>query len=180
MLNFVQVRSFKNHCKFLEWSAHGVVWMVVWLAFFYVTDDKNLYQMQVNFFIGLLIDIFLVAIIKAIVRRRRPSLSDDPFCVGPDVYSFPSGHASRGTLIFCFFTSLYPLSMIFWPPLFAWVVSLLVSRLLLYRHHILDLIGGVLLGIVEAFIVGLVWMNQESCLSLVGWMTDEKIAGAEV
>lgn len=49
MLNFVQVRSFKNHCKFLEWSAHGVIWMVVWLAFFYITDDKNLYQMQVNF-----------------------------------------------------------------------------------------------------------------------------------
>ena len=23
MLNFVQAKSFKNHCKFLEWSAHG-------------------------------------------------------------------------------------------------------------------------------------------------------------
>ena len=31
---------------------------------------------------ALIIDIFAVAITKAITRRRRPSANDDPFCIG--------------------------------------------------------------------------------------------------
>lgn len=52
-------------------------------------DDKDLYQVQINMFLALLVDILFVALIKAVARRRRPSV--DPYAMGPDVYSFPSG-----------------------------------------------------------------------------------------
>ena len=60
----------------------GVVWLVCLIAFTYMFDNKSLYQMQVNLFMALIIDIFAVAITKAITRRRRPSVNDDPFCIG--------------------------------------------------------------------------------------------------
>lgn len=64
LLNFVQIRSFKNHCKFLEWSCHGIVWLVAVIGFTYMIEDKSLYEMEVNLFMALIIDIFVVAIVK--------------------------------------------------------------------------------------------------------------------
>jgi presqualene diphosphate phosphatase len=64
LLNFVQIRSFKNHCKFLEWSCHGIVWLAGLIAFTYLMNSKDLYEMEVNLFIALIIDLFAVAIVK--------------------------------------------------------------------------------------------------------------------
>lgn len=178
LLNFVQVRSFARHCKVLEWSCNGVVWLVGWLAFTYMIDNKSLYQMQINMFVALIFDIVCVAVIKAIVRRRRPSV--DPYAYGPDIYSFPSGHASRSTMLLCFFTLLSPFSIVFWPPILAWTTSICMSRLLLYRHHILDVIAGVFLGLFEACFLAIIWLDQETCESVMKWMTDESNTGPEV
>lgn len=65
-LNFVQIRSFKNHCKFLEWSCHGVVWLAGLIAFTYIMGNSKLHEMEVNLFVALIIDIFAVAIIKGL------------------------------------------------------------------------------------------------------------------
>lgn len=70
-MNFVQIRSFKTHCKFLEWSCHGVVWLAGLIAFTYMFDNKDLYQMQVNLFAALIFDIFVVAIIKGELRALK-------------------------------------------------------------------------------------------------------------
>jgi len=61
LMNFVQIRSFKTHCKFLEWSCHGIVWLAGLIALTYMFDNKDLYQMQVNLFAALIFDIFVVA-----------------------------------------------------------------------------------------------------------------------
>jgi presqualene diphosphate phosphatase len=67
----------------------------------------------------------------------------------------------------------------FWPPLFAWTASVCLSRLLMYRHHILDVCAGIALGMFEALLLSILWMDQDTCVSLLSWMTDEKISGAE-
>uniref|UniRef100_U5EUT2 Putative presqualene diphosphate phosphatase n=1 Tax=Corethrella appendiculata TaxID=1370023 RepID=U5EUT2_9DIPT len=179
LMNFVPIRSLKTHCKFLEYSCHGIVWLAGWLAFCWMIDNSNLYQLQVNLFIGLIIDIIAVAIIKAATRRRRPAINDDPFCIGPDKFSFPSGHVSRCIFIVTTLTALDPVSYFLWPPLFAWAVSLCLSRLILFRHHILDVLGGVVLGIFEAVFLSIIWFDQESCIWIISWITDEKLSGAE-
>ncbi|XP_055628931.1 polyisoprenoid diphosphate/phosphate phosphohydrolase PLPP6 [Toxorhynchites rutilus septentrionalis] len=179
MLNFVPFRSLRTHCKVLEYSCHGIAWLAGWLAFSWMIDKPDWYQMQVNLFIGLLTDIVMVAVVKAATRRRRPAVNDDPFCIGPDKFSFPSGHVSRGVYIVTFLTWLDPVSIVLWPPLLAWCVSLCLSRLLLYRHHILDVIGGICFGLFNAFLISLIWFDQESCIWIISHMTDEKISGAE-
>lgn len=127
----------------------------------------------------MLLDILFVAVIKAITRRRRPTTNDDLFTIGPDKYSFPSGHASRATFIVYFFFYVWPTSLIYAPPLLAWCFSVCTSRLLLRKHHILDVLVGVSLGIFEGLIIGYIYLEQETCVNLISWITEEKIPGSE-
>lgn len=111
-LNFVPIRSLKTHCKFLEvssiqlnqfnvahcdveivlnrfvlqYSCHGLVWLVVLLAACWFFENPSYYQTQMNLLIGLILDIVFVASIKAATRRRRPTINDDLFSIGPDKF----------------------------------------------------------------------------------------------
>ncbi|KYQ49550.1 Presqualene diphosphate phosphatase [Trachymyrmex zeteki] len=173
------LRQLKVHNKLLEISCHGIPWLAISLVSIWVFNIKSLYQMQMNLLIGLLLDIIIVAVLKAVTRRRRPTINDDPFSLGPDKYSFPSGHSSRSAFVVYFFFNLWPISLIYSPPLLAWSFSVCMSRLLMRRHYILDVLGGVLLGIFEGLLMGYMYLEQETCMYLISWITDEKIPGSE-
>lgn len=94
------------------------------------------------------------------------------------VYSFPSGHASRAFFVLLFFTVLDPVAYIFWPPLFAWATSVAFSRLLLCRHHILDVVAGALLGAFEVLVLSVLWMNEDTARWMMSWLSDENLPGS--
>jgi len=52
-------------------------------------------------------------------------------------------------------------------------------RLLMYRHHILDVFGGIILGFFEALVMAVLWFGPETSKFLVSWISDEKIAGSD-
>lgn len=128
--------------------------------------------MQINMILGLILDIIFVAVSKAIIRRRRPT--EDPYSLGPDKYSFPSGHASRSVFILCFFTMLHPVTIFVWPSLAAWCFSVCLSRLILYRHHILDVVAGIFLGLFEALVLWVLWLNKDTAESIMMWLSDDR------
>jgi hypothetical protein len=97
--------------------------------------------------------------------------------VGPDKFSFPSGHTSRACFISLFFIFLYPLFFIFYMPLIAWSISVCLSRVLLRRHHLLDILGGVLLGGFEAVLLSWLWVSEDFAVWVVSWLSDEKLEG---
>lgn len=134
-----------------------------------------------SFFSGLILDIIIVAICKAYFRRRRPlSNKDDALGqMGPDVYSFPSGHCSRAVLVFYFFTRLWPVPLIFVPPMLAWVSAICISRLLMHRHYLLDIIGGIFLGLIEGGLMDILWLSDSSAKFLMSFLSDEKIDGGD-
>ena len=123
----------------------------------------------------------MVAIIKAYVRRRRPKANvKDAFAeMGPDVFSFPSGHASRAVFVAYFFINLYPAHFIFVPPILAWAVALCLGRILMGRHHILDVMAGVLLGLFEGILLNMLWVSDETAKWLMNYLSDDKISGGE-
>ncbi|XP_011499079.1 PREDICTED: probable lipid phosphate phosphatase PPAPDC3 isoform X2 [Ceratosolen solmsi marchali] len=170
-------RQLKNHYQLLEISCHGLLWIPCWCAFIWMFNNKNLYQMQINLFLGLLLDIGLVAIIKAITRRRRPIKQDELLVIGPDKFSFPSGHSSRAFFITYFFLNNWPVNFIFVIPLLCWSISVCISRILMRRHYLLDVIAGALLGILESYFIGLIYLENETCTQLIWWITDEKLDG---
>lgn len=130
-------------------------------------------------FSALILDIIVIAVTKASVRRRRPVPMNKLMAVGPDKYSFPSGHASRATLVA--FTLLYlsPVSIIFYPPLLAWVVAVSISRVLLERHYILDVLSGIGIGIAEGLVMYIIWLSQSTSASILSSLSDEKLDGGE-
>lgn len=176
---FLPLRSLRIHYKALEISCHGIPWLCGWIAFIWLADKRSLYQMQANFFIGLLLDLIFVCLLKAYIRRSRPSSNkSDMFAtVGPDKFSFPSGHASRAVFIASFFIFLYPIFFIFYMPLLAWSTSICISRILLRRHHLLDVLGGVALGIFDALLINLLWISEDFSAWVISYVSDEKLEG---
>ena len=78
-----------------------------------------------------------------------------------DKFSFPSGHATRATMLALLFTLLSPLPFLLWIPFLAWAGAVAVSRVLLGRHHILDVVAGVVIGAAEAVILSMLWRSEE-------------------
>jgi len=173
ILKYPAFKSVKAHSKFLEYSCNGIVWLVCWLAFYYLAGNKNTYGMQINMLLGLIFDIIIIAVIKAAVRRRRPVDSKDTFELGPDKFSFPSGHASRAFFILLFFTYVHPVTIFVWPPIMAWAVSVCVSRLVLQRHYILDVICGALLGTLEGLFIYCIMLSDETAMNLIKMISDD-------
>lgn len=126
--------------------------------------------------LGLLLDIILVAVLKAVARRRRPTTNDN---LSSKKDSFPSGNAARVAFITYFLLNLWPIPLICVPPLLAWSFSVCMSKLLMREHHIVDVLAGIALGIFEGMLIGYIYLERETCTSLVWWITDEKISGAE-
>ncbi|XP_076759131.1 polyisoprenoid diphosphate/phosphate phosphohydrolase PLPP6 isoform X2 [Xylocopa sonorina] len=175
----VPLKHLKMHYRMLEISCHGICWIASLLALIWILNNKNLYQMQVNLMIALLLDVIIVAIVKAGTRRRRPTINDDPLSMGPDKYSFPSGHSSRSLLIFYFFKYLWPVSDIYLTLLLAWVFAVSMSRILMRRHYIIDIGAGLALGYVEGMLMSFLYLDAQTCVNFISWITDEKIDGAE-
>ncbi|XP_071636376.1 polyisoprenoid diphosphate/phosphate phosphohydrolase PLPP6-like [Temnothorax longispinosus] len=170
------LRRLKAHNKTLDISCHSIAWLVTNLMLIWVFNNSNLYQMQVNLLIGLTLDIILVVTLKAITRRRRPTINGS---LAPEKDSFPSGHSTRAAFITYFFFNLWPIPLICVPFLLAWSFSVCMSKLLVRKHHIIDILAGIILGIFQGLLIGYIYLKQETCASLVWWITDEKISGAE-
>lgn len=128
--------------------------------------------MSNSIFKGLIYDVMLVGFVKALTRRNRPSsnVNDDMFMTrGVDKFSFPSGHASRAVWVALFFTqwAIPEMSIIFRVLLLGWAGAVTVSRVLLRRHHLLDVAAGVGLGFAEFLLSGILWVGPEACKWLV-------------
>jgi presqualene diphosphate phosphatase len=135
-------------------SADGVVWFLVLPAIIFFTPHQLLWQPSPDLVrlvaIGLASDILIIVALKQTFRRRRPMhhLPDFRF-VGPDQFSFPSGHATRAWLL----TGLAAVRLagedgdatISRATMWAVVVS--VGRVALGRHYVSDVICGGLVGL---------------------------------
>ncbi|XP_025414940.1 phospholipid phosphatase 6 [Sipha flava] len=178
---FLPSNKFFTYYRGLEYSCHGIVWIACWLAFIWFVWSRPLFQMQVNFLVGLFIDIIVVAIIKAFVRRRRPvgNRNDQWVSIGPDAYSFPSGHVSRAIFITFYFSKLYPLDNLIVLFLSIWAIAVSSSRILLRRHYLLDVIAGVILGYLVCVGLSMIWLDQSTAEYIVSYVSDDKLDGGE-
>lgn len=46
------------------------------------------------------------------------------------------------------------------------------------RHHILDVLGGVAIGFIQAVLVSALWLSEESAAGVVNFFLDETQVGA--
>lgn len=158
----------KNVCLWLELSGHGVLWFSlcgVLLLLHYLTSEPLYLTHTINMFTLLVTDIIVVVPIKLFFKRPRPAINQGtiPLSVSSvDCYAFPSGHASRCVALAIYFCYMPPfrLQTHLW---YIWALVVSLSRVLIGRHHVADVIIGVAAGLFIFETVrklGLIWELQ--------------------
>ena len=132
----------------------GLVWIAIAIVLTCIPKTRKcgltmMIAMAITYLVG---NLFL----KNVIARPRPCAVDNsvilkiPF---PSEYSFPSGHSSNGfagaVTIFCYYRSAGLLSL-----LMAALIAF--SRLYFFVHYPTDILGGILLGTLDALLA--VWL----------------------
>jgi membrane-associated phospholipid phosphatase len=139
----------------LEFSGSGYIWIpysIIMIALHYKSIREAI--PFILLFTGLLFDIAIIGTAKGLTRRSRPSVNhDDVLSIGPDKYSFPSGHTSRAVYLLFYFIETSFFQSIPVPVIIIWLSSVVASRVLLGRHYISDVIAGIFFGIFECSVI---------------------------
>ncbi len=95
--------------------------------------------------IGLVLVEVVVIALKMVLRRPRPPGDSGRIYRKADPFSFPSGHAARAALLCILAWSLGPLAAAV--AITAWSPVMVVSRVAVGIHYVLDVAAGILLGV---------------------------------
>ncbi len=129
----------------------GIVWIVLSVILAIIPKTRRcgltmMCSMALSFVVGNLL-------LKNIIARARPCSVDTsvslliPF---PSEYSFPSGHTLNG------FTAAVTLFLFYKKPgIIAIIIASLIafSRMYLFVHYPTDILGGIVIGIIDACVV---------------------------
>lgn len=142
-----------------EHSGNGLIWIPgALLVMLLPRLNWQLRMFVVNLLLGFVLDLVFVGLIKVLVRRSRPSYhsvgGEYNHLVEADKFSFPSGHASRSVfiaLMMVIFRSMCrPLAVVL---ACVWAVCTSMSRVLLGRHYVTDVVAGAAVGVGVAALV---------------------------
>ncbi|XP_059275988.1 probable lipid phosphate phosphatase beta [Lycium ferocissimum] len=129
------------------------------------TNSNNIFL--INLLLGGILDLIVIGPLKHLIRRPRPVYNKNMFVsFSVDHWSFPSGHSSRVSMI----ATLFYLKSDFVKDVLVqlkydlfvdylmlivigWAATTSLSRVLLGRHFVFDVVVGVLLGVGEGIFV---------------------------
>ncbi len=95
--------------------------------------------------IGLVAAEIAVVLIKMIFKRPRPAGTDGRIYRRYDPYSLPSGHAARAAMLAILSGTFSPLPVFI--AIMVWGPVMLVSRIAIGIHYVLDVVAGIAVGI---------------------------------
>ncbi|NXT82117.1 PLPP6 phosphatase, partial [Zapornia atra] len=149
-------------------SGHGIPWLLGTFYGLCQSDSSAAREVLLNLLFALLLDLVLVAVVKGLVKRRRPTHNKmDMFVtISVDKYSFPSGHATRAALVCRFFLHHLVLAVPLRVLLVLWALVVGVSRVMLGRHNVTDVLFGLLLGYALYSVVESCWLSPLSAPAL--------------
>ena len=99
---------------------------------------------------------------KAVFRRSRPQHNVMDMVATPSVdkFSFPSGHTTRAALMSCFLCTHLITDYYYQVCIYLWAVCVAMSRLLLGRHHVLDVLCGLVIGVLCFYSFETLWVSE--------------------
>ncbi|KAK6980170.1 presqualene diphosphate phosphatase [Biomphalaria glabrata] len=153
--------------KLLEISCHGVPWILGALVLFFCSHKPSDIEVAFNMLIALLFDLVIVGALKIIFQRSRPSHNVMDMFMAPSVdkFSFPSGHATRSAMMGLFLCIHIISNRLLIGVTCVWALSVSISRILLGRHHIFDVVCGFCIGLLSYYMFLKAWVSQETILT---------------
>ncbi|XP_013420364.1 phospholipid phosphatase 6 [Lingula anatina] len=156
--------------KALENSCHGIPWLLLaaW-AILNSRDVKN-QTLALNLMLALIFDLIMVGVVKTAAKRPRPQHNemDMFFTVSVDHFSFPSGHSTRAAMLLYFFLDQLVLPSFVKLGLIMWSVCVSLSRVMLGRHHVSDVISGFIMGLSQYVILhSVLWIEESRAGNIV-------------
>lgn len=114
-----------------------------------------------------------VAGVQRLVKRRGPWEMTPGFldCIAMDTYSFPAAHASRAAMVSKFLLSHLVLAVPLRILLVLWAFLVGMSRVLLGKHHLTDMVCGFALGLLHFSLMETVWLSSSTCQTLISIST---------
>lgn len=96
-------------------------------------------------FAGLVIAEIVVVVVKMCIRRPRPPGTAGRIYRRADPYSFPSGHAARAAMLCVVSLVMGPAAAAL--AVTAWSPLMIMSRIAIGIHYVLDVVAGIVMGI---------------------------------
>lgn len=126
---------------------HGVAWIIARSgdSIFWLLVSAVLIYLQWPAAWSLLTTVavtaLLTAVAKGLFKRQRPV---EKWAIATDIYSFPSGHAARAGAVAVALSVALPS---YAPLFFLWALLVAFARVMLSRHYVSDVAGGLIFGI---------------------------------
>lgn len=168
--------ALKLPLKVLELSGHGVPWLAFPVALLVLHPSLSgaAASTTLNFFALQLLDLAVIGVLKPLFRRQRPPYNGTMGSVtihAVDRFSFPSGHSTRAAFVAAFVVysrTTHPLGL---PALLRrvecsvllalWAVAVAVSRVAMGRHHVLDVVFGLVIGTLYVLAGNKFWIGND-------------------
>ncbi|WP_456398640.1 phosphatase PAP2 family protein [Palaeococcus sp. (in: euryarchaeotes)] len=136
-------------------AGFGAFGLYVLLFLAWDLRERRLNFLTLNFILSLFIGMFFVMVLKALTAVPRPNeaylnLSLAQALLNADYFAFPSGHATRASILACFLGERFPKYKPLW-----WLYAILIAflRLLLHVHWFSDVLFALVLGLWISVIV---------------------------
>ena len=127
----------------LAHSGDMPVWIALLAAAWLLGDDLWKLRAAITFAGLALVEIVVIGI-KMIVRRKRPPGTEGMIYRKTDPFSFPSGHAARAVLLSLLALRMGPAAA--FAVISIWSPLMVLSRIAIGIHYVLDVLAGFLLG----------------------------------
>ncbi|KAM9821163.1 inactive phospholipid phosphatase 7-like [Neosynchiropus ocellatus] len=157
----------------LALTGHGITWIIGTIVCLTRSNTLAGQEVLVNLLLALLVDVMTVAGVQRLVKRKGPWEMSPGFldCVAMDMYSFPAAHASRAAMVSKFLLSHLVLAVPLRILLVLWAFLVGLSRVLLGRHHLTDMVCGFALGLFHFSLMETVWLSSNTCQALISFST---------
>ncbi|XP_068692084.1 polyisoprenoid diphosphate/phosphate phosphohydrolase PLPP6-like [Montipora foliosa] len=155
--------SWRTLMVILEYTGHGIPWTAAALFVIFAFSDTAEQEFACNLLLALSMDLAIVSCLKAVVRRERPvnNVKDMFATVSVDHYSFPSGHSSRSAMVAGLF-AVFLAAKVWSLFIGCWAVCVSASRVILGRHHLSDVLCGVVIGLLQSWVICALWIPYTS------------------
>jgi undecaprenyl-diphosphatase len=143
--------------KAIYYAAHGTPLIGGALLIYFFGryfDRQRIRQIGRTLFVGFICSGLSVQLIKHIIGRARPRITDQLLFIGPSIKgsydSFPSGHVTMAFCLAYICSSYFPR---YWMLFYVYGLLVCFGRVDSTSHFPADVLGGALLGIIVARIV---------------------------